>query len=92
MKIGDCGQIKEEFANIVDVNGQTLKSNHIESDFYISPELENNCLLTKKVDIYAMGIILFELLYPFSTMTEKNDVNKIIHDFIFIFYYYFLDS
>jgi hypothetical protein len=40
VKIGDCGQIKEEFANIVDVNGQTLKSNHIESDFYISPELK----------------------------------------------------
>jgi hypothetical protein len=25
----------------------------------------------QKVDIYAMGIILFELLYPFSTQMER---------------------
>jgi hypothetical protein len=26
---------------------------------------------SQKVDIYAMGIILFELLYPFSTQMER---------------------
>lgn len=45
---------------------------------YMSPEQINHQPYNQKVDIYAMGIILFELLYPFSTQMERmraiNDV------------------
>ncbi|CAF0736643.1 unnamed protein product, partial [Didymodactylos carnosus] len=38
---------------------------------YMSPEQINREQYNQKVDIYAMGIILFELLYPFSTQMER---------------------
>jgi len=38
---------------------------------YMSPEQMNREPYSQKVDIYAMGIILFELLYPFSTQMER---------------------
>ncbi|CAF0736588.1 unnamed protein product [Rotaria sordida] len=38
---------------------------------YMSPEQINREPYNQKVDIYAMGIILFELLYPFSTQMER---------------------
>ncbi|CAM4747978.1 unnamed protein product [Rotaria magnacalcarata] len=38
---------------------------------YMSPEQINRQPYNQKVDIYAMGIILFELLYPFSTQMER---------------------
>ncbi|CAF0800863.1 unnamed protein product [Adineta steineri] len=38
---------------------------------YMSPEQMHREPYNQKVDIYAMGIILFELLYPFSTQMER---------------------
>ncbi|CAF3175469.1 unnamed protein product [Rotaria sp. Silwood2] len=41
---------------------------------YRSPEQQNNEQPTQKVDIYAMGLILLELLYSFSTESERKEV------------------
>ncbi|UJR18452.1 hypothetical protein I4U23_005357 [Adineta vaga] len=41
---------------------------------YISPEQKDNKQPTQKVDIYAMGLILLELLYPFKTLRERERV------------------
>ena len=38
---------------------------------YMSPEQMNRQSYNQKIDIYAIGIILFELLYPFSTQMER---------------------
>ncbi|CAF0993205.1 unnamed protein product [Adineta ricciae] len=38
---------------------------------YMSPEQMHQQPYNQKVDIYAIGIILFELLYPFSTQMER---------------------
>lgn len=40
---------------------------------YMSPEQMNGQIYNYKVDIYSLGIILFELLTPFSTEMERID-------------------
>jgi translation initiation factor 2-alpha kinase 3 len=38
---------------------------------YTAPEIEKGLPHDLKVDIYSLGIIAFELLYPFSTGMER---------------------
>lgn len=38
---------------------------------YNAPEQENSMRYDNKVDIYSLGIILFELLKNFNTVSEK---------------------
>ncbi|KAF3337949.1 serine/threonine-protein kinase GCN2 [Carex littledalei] len=42
---------------------------------YSAPELEKDGpQIDEKVDIYSLGVILFELWYPFSTRMEIHEV------------------
>lgn len=56
---------------------QTLGEDHkqhtgnIGSHFYISPELMSCVKYNNKVDIFSLGVIFFELHYPFSTQMER---------------------
>ena len=51
---------------------------HVGTSTYLSPEQESNKSYNEKVDIYALGLILCELLSRFSTyherMTTLNDL------------------
>ncbi|XP_058878718.1 interferon-induced, double-stranded RNA-activated protein kinase-like isoform X2 [Acipenser ruthenus] len=40
---------------------------------YMAPEQKGN-VYTHKVDIFAMGLIMFEIFYPMTTVAEKVDV------------------
>ena len=49
--------------------------------FYVAPELtvsaevnSNKIFYTQKVDIYSLGIIFFEMSYPFQTLMERTKV------------------
>ncbi len=42
--------------------------------FYRSPEQERGETPTDKSDIYSLGIILFEMCYPFETFMERTQV------------------
>ena len=74
MKIGDFGLVKEEtFHSLDDPNASLLTG----TPLYMSPERDmpnNRSLISVKVDIYALGIILFELLYPFGSGMERKKV------------------
>jgi len=41
---------------------------------YSSPEQENEMLYDEKTDIYSLGIVFFELLYPLKTKMERARV------------------
>lgn len=45
-----------------------------ESDTYICPWAKTSGVFTKESDIYSLGIIYFEVLYPMKTMTERAKV------------------
>lgn len=54
-----------------------MKSGLLKDEFpgttlYMSPELCNSHKYDYKVDIYSLGLIFFELLFPFGTEMERH--------------------
>ncbi|GAM21121.1 hypothetical protein SAMD00019534_042960 [Acytostelium subglobosum LB1] len=47
---------------------------------YASPEQIKGNAYSNKVDIYSLGIILFELLYDFNTMSERSEVIRMLKE------------
>lgn len=50
------------------------QSKYQHTSFYISPEQNNRGEYGQKVDVYALGIIFFEMNYPFSSVEERCKV------------------
>lgn len=51
--------------------------------YYLAPELWNNKSCTKASDIWALGVILYELCchsYPFPASTEDELKNKVLNN------------
>ncbi|RKP11474.1 kinase-like domain-containing protein, partial [Piptocephalis cylindrospora] len=57
------------------IMGYSSLTSGVGTSFYLSPEMTSNKHLgvkyTQKVDIYSLGIIFFEMCYPFSTAMER---------------------
>ena len=69
IKIGDFG-LATRYSN----TGKLLKSKKIEgTPLYLSPEQKNFKTYNEKVDIYACGITLYEMVSCFSTSMERFD-------------------
>lgn len=49
----------------------SLHTAYVGTHLYMSPEQINGQCYNYKVDIYSLGIILFELLIPFVTEMER---------------------
>ena len=78
MKIGDFGLVKAESLPSLEMDEEALKSYRSGTPTYMSPEqhaTREKSPLTTKVDIYALGIILFELLHRFDTGMERKAVS-----------------
>lgn len=57
--------------NTNQVNVKSVHTARVGTHLYMSPEQMNGQNYNYKVDIYSLGIILFELLIPFSTEMER---------------------
>ncbi|XP_047128008.1 eukaryotic translation initiation factor 2-alpha kinase 1 isoform X1 [Hydra vulgaris] len=52
------------------------------TNVYAAPEQKISRIYTNKVDIFSVGIILFELFHPFNTEMEKMQlVNGLLHQY-----------
>ncbi len=71
VKIGDFGLVSAFGEDKIEKIDQAGNNEHGGTTLYMSPEQINRQSYNQKVDIYAIGIILFELLYPFSTQMER---------------------
>ena len=87
VKVGDFGLVTSSTYGALQNSYVTLKAlgeeqqgaghqhtGNLGSHFYMSPELILGKKYNKKVDIFSLGIILFELHYPFSTNMERAKV------------------
>ncbi|KAJ8949152.1 hypothetical protein NQ318_012900 [Aromia moschata] len=80
IKVGDFGLVKDmEDAFDLELmkkgslspayRGHTVE---VGTKFYMSPEQLESRIYDYKVDIYSLGLIFFELLFPFSTDMERS--------------------
>ena len=59
---------------VVVLSEAASKSAHVGSSYYISPEQLLKEKYGKEVDIYALGIIFFEMNCPFSNEIQRLKV------------------
>ncbi|KAL1492916.1 hypothetical protein ABEB36_011082 [Hypothenemus hampei] len=79
IKVGDFGLVKDiESAFDLDYSRRSNLNNsykghtkEVGTTLYMSPEQSKGRIYDYKVDIYSLGIILFELLVPFNTYMER---------------------
>lgn len=89
IKVGDLGLVKdmvadENFQVAQDWNNERMQSvdfvqqrqhtDQIGTRLYMSPEQVASKPYNHKVDVYALAVILFELLVPFKTSAERAHV------------------
>ncbi|KAM6912855.1 eukaryotic translation initiation factor 2-alpha kinase 3 [Xenentodon cancila] len=79
VKVGDFGLVtamdqEEDDDEPVALTPAPLLTRHtgqVGTKLYMSPEQLSGNSYSHKVDIYSLGLILFELLYPFRTQMER---------------------
>uniref|UniRef100_A0A3P9IPE7 non-specific serine/threonine protein kinase n=1 Tax=Oryzias latipes TaxID=8090 RepID=A0A3P9IPE7_ORYLA len=71
VKIGDFGLVTAEIED--DAENQKERSGFKGTPSYMAPEQKRQTVYNNKVDIFAMGLIYFELLWNFPTFHERNE-------------------
>uniref|UniRef100_A0A8C9FPI7 non-specific serine/threonine protein kinase n=1 Tax=Pavo cristatus TaxID=9049 RepID=A0A8C9FPI7_PAVCR len=77
VKVGDFGlvtamdQDEEEELVLTPMPAYARHTGQVGTKLYMSPEQICGNTYSHKVDIFSLGLILFELLYPFSTQMER---------------------
>uniref|UniRef100_A0A8C7ZA11 non-specific serine/threonine protein kinase n=1 Tax=Oryzias sinensis TaxID=183150 RepID=A0A8C7ZA11_9TELE len=71
VKIGDFGLVTAEIED--DAENQKERSGFKGTPSYMAPEQVRQTVYNNKVDIFAMGLIYFELLWNFPTFHERNE-------------------
>uniref|UniRef100_A0A8C5LEP7 Eukaryotic translation initiation factor 2-alpha kinase 3 n=1 Tax=Jaculus jaculus TaxID=51337 RepID=A0A8C5LEP7_JACJA len=77
VKVGDFGlvtamdQDEEEQMVLTPMPAYATHTGQVGTKLYMSPEQIHGNNYSHKVDIFSLGLILFELLYPFSTQMER---------------------
>lgn len=84
IKVGDFGLVTSSVYGGLQNSCLTLKgladeqggqhTGNLGSHFYMSPEQMSGKKYNKKVDIFSLGVIFFELHYPFATNMERAKV------------------
>ncbi|XP_060576600.1 eukaryotic translation initiation factor 2-alpha kinase 3-like [Ruditapes philippinarum] len=75
IKMGDFGLVtalpEEQNEMLYGGNPYRKHTAQVGTQLYMSPEQTSGKVYSHKVDIYSLGVILFELLYPFATQMER---------------------
>ncbi|XP_037383686.1 eukaryotic translation initiation factor 2-alpha kinase 3 isoform X1 [Talpa occidentalis] len=77
VKVGDFGlvtamdQDEEEQLVLTPMPAYARHTGQVGTKLYMSPEQIHGNNYSHKVDIFSLGLILFELLYPFGTQMER---------------------
>uniref|UniRef100_H2MUR5 Eukaryotic translation initiation factor 2-alpha kinase 3 n=1 Tax=Oryzias latipes TaxID=8090 RepID=H2MUR5_ORYLA len=84
VKVGDFGLVtamdqeedEDEPSTLTPAPLLTRHTGQVGTKLYMSPEQLSGNSYSHKVDIYSLGLILFELLYPFRTQMERVRVSE----------------
>ncbi|MBN3289920.1 E2AK3 kinase, partial [Polypterus senegalus] len=90
VKVGDFGLVTamdqeddEEAAVLTPMPLYARHTTQVGTKLYMSPEQLSGNLYSHKVDIYSLGLILFELLCPFNTQMERVRTLMDVRNLIF---------
>ncbi|XP_063781191.1 eukaryotic translation initiation factor 2-alpha kinase 3 isoform X2 [Pseudophryne corroboree] len=89
VKVGDFGLVTEmdqeedEEAALTPMPAYARHTGQVGTKLYMSPEQMYGQSYSHKVDIFSLGLILFELLYPFSTNMERVRILTDLRDLKF---------
>ncbi|CAI9565024.1 unnamed protein product, partial [Staurois parvus] len=89
VKVGDFGLVTEmdqeddEETALTPMPAYARHTGQVGTKLYMSPEQIYGQSYSHKVDIFSLGLILFELLYPFSTSMERVQILTDIRDLKF---------
>ncbi|XP_051898356.1 eukaryotic translation initiation factor 2-alpha kinase 3 [Pristis pectinata] len=89
VKVGDFGlvtamdQEEEEGSILTPMPVYARHTGQVGTKLYMSPEQISGNTYSHKVDIFSLGLILFELLYPFSTQMERVQTLTEVRDLKF---------
>uniref|UniRef100_A0A8C5M8Q9 Eukaryotic translation initiation factor 2-alpha kinase 3 n=1 Tax=Leptobrachium leishanense TaxID=445787 RepID=A0A8C5M8Q9_9ANUR len=89
VKVGDFGlvtemdQEDEDEAVLTPMPAYARHTGQVGTKLYMSPEQIYSQSYSHKVDIFSLGLILFELLYPFSTQMERVRILTQLRDLTF---------
>ncbi|KAM4730535.1 interferon-induced, double-stranded RNA-activated protein kinase-like [Anableps anableps] len=72
VKIGDFGLVTSEIED--DAENQKERRGYKGTPSYMAPEQRGRRLYDRKVDIFALGLIFFELLWNIPTVHEKEEM------------------
>ena len=73
-----------EVVNRQDACGMNPRhTNNVGTCLYMSPEQLSGHSYCNKVDVFSLGVIFFELLFPFETEMERLNILKNVRDRIF---------
>ncbi|KAL8165926.1 UNVERIFIED_CONTAM: hypothetical protein K2H54_056807 [Gekko kuhli] len=94
VKVGDFGlvtatdQDEEEESVVKPLSAYARHTGQVGTKLYMSPEQVYGKTYSHKVDIFSLGLILFELLYPFTTQMERvktlSEVRSLTFPLLFI--------
>lgn len=72
-KIGDFGFARTYKISPADKKSENGSfSQHVGTNLYIAPEVENSTVYDNKADIYSLGMILFEMFHEMGSDMERN--------------------
>ncbi|XP_069833323.1 eukaryotic translation initiation factor 2-alpha kinase 3 [Dendropsophus ebraccatus] len=89
VKVGDFGLVTEmdqeddEETVLTPMPAYARHTGQVGTKLYMSPEQMYGQSYSHKVDIFSLGLILFELLYPFSTNMERVQILTDLRDLKF---------
>ncbi|XP_032508422.1 eukaryotic translation initiation factor 2-alpha kinase 3 isoform X1 [Phocoena sinus] len=89
VKVGDFGlvtamdQDEEDQLVLTPMPGYAKHTGQVGTKLYMSPEQIHGNNYSHKVDIFSLGLILFELLYPFGTHMERVRILTDVRDLKF---------
>ncbi|XP_072533543.1 interferon-induced, double-stranded RNA-activated protein kinase isoform X2 [Salminus brasiliensis] len=72
VKVGDFGLVTAAEAD--DDEGLLERTKRTGTRSYMSPEQKSQCSYDRKVDIFALGLIYFELVWNLETVNEKQKI------------------
>lgn len=79
----NCDSEQQQTNYLIDSNQRRFSRIHtsnIGTPLYAAPEQINQNFYDHKVDIYSLGLILFEIFYPFITRMEKTELQSQLRD------------